>query len=74
MSLAKQHPVADLEKACDRAASVRVATGCARSADLLKRQARSRSHSRFMEEHPLIRSLEEYAAWVRAAFHKEAQP
>jgi len=73
LSLAKRHPCADLEKACKSAAShgsYRLRT----IRELLKRQGALQEQFAFMEEHPIIRSLADYAALVQRSFHKEASP
>jgi hypothetical protein len=71
LSLAKRHAALDLEKACEIAASYasyRLRTIRA----LLKRQPAKQESFEFMDQHPLIRNLDEYAALVHAAFQKEA--
>jgi hypothetical protein len=71
LSLAKKHSARDLEKACEIAtsyASYRLRTLRA----LLKRQAPKQESFEFMDQHPLIRSLDDYAALVHASFQKEA--
>jgi Mu transposase, C-terminal domain len=73
LSLAKKHRCADLEKACALAAasgSYRLRT----IRELLKRQAAKQEQFDFMHEHPLIRSLSEYAQLVHDAFGQEGQP
>jgi len=73
LSLAKRHPCAALEKACESAASYgsyRLRT----IRELLKRQGGKQEQFAFMAEHPLIRSLADYGALVQRAFHREASP
>jgi transposase len=73
LSLAKRHARADLEKACATAtayASYRLRT----IRTLLKRQAPQQQSFAFMTSHPLIRSLDDYAALVHASFQGEAMP
>jgi transposase len=63
LSLAKKHSALDLEKACAIAhsyASYRLRT----IRTLLKRQAPKQEPLAFLETHPLIRSLDDYAALV----------
>jgi transposase len=70
LSLAKRHPCAALEKACALAAShgsYRLRT----VRELLQRQDSQQEQLAFMQEHPLIRSLADYAQWVHQSFHKE---
>jgi transposase len=71
LSLAKKHSARDLEKACEIAtsyASYRLRTIRA----ILKRQPPKQESFEFMDQHPLIRSLDDYAALVHASFQKEA--
>jgi transposase len=73
LSLAKRHPGADLEKACQSAArygSYRLRT----IRELLKRQGAQQTELPFLEEHPLIRSLTDYAALVQRSFRQEVSP
>jgi transposase len=73
LSLAKRHPAAALEKACEIAVSYgsyRLRT----IRTLLKRQAPAQASFEFMEKHPLIRSLADYAELAHASFQKEAAP
>jgi hypothetical protein len=70
LALGKRHPCQMLEKACEIAVSYsafRLRTIRA----LLKRQAPKQEHFEFMDEHPLIRSLSDYAQLVHAAVQKE---
>jgi hypothetical protein len=72
LSLAKRHSALDLEKACETAASYgsyRLRT----IRTLLKRQAPKQESFAFLETHPLIRSLRDYAALVHMAL-QEATP
>jgi transposase len=73
LSLAKRHSCAELEKACESAASYgsyRLRT----IRELLKRQGAKQEQFDFMAEHPIIRSLADYAELVQRSFHKEASP
>ncbi len=73
LSLAKKHAALDLDQACEIAASYgsyRLRT----IRTLLKRQAPKQESFEFMDTHPLIRSLEDYAALVHASFQGEAAP
>jgi transposase len=73
LSLAKRHGSHDLEKACEIAvsyASYRLRT----IRTLLARQAPKQESLAFLDQHPLIRSLEEYAAVAHASFQGEAMP
>jgi transposase len=70
LSLGRQHPGETLEKACEIAVSYgafRLRTIRA----LLKRQPPKQEHFEFIDEHPLIRSLSDYAQLVHAAVQKE---
>ncbi len=71
LSLAKKHSALDLEKACETAASYasyRLRT----LRTLLKRQAPRQESFAFLETHPLIRGLSEYAQIAHAAVQREA--
>jgi Mu transposase-like protein/integrase-like protein len=71
LHLASRHPCAQLEKACDIALSY----GCYRLRTirtLLNREAPRQESFAFVEQHPIIRSLSEYAQLVHNAFQKEA--
>ena len=71
LSLAKRHAGADLERACATALSYgayRLRT----LRTLLQRQAPAQQQFDFIAEHPLIRSLTDYAALVHNSFHKES--
>jgi hypothetical protein len=73
LSLAKKHTAVDLDKACEIAASY----DCYRLRTirtLLRRQAPKQECFAFLQTHPLIRSLEEYAQRVHASFQGEATP
>jgi len=73
LSLAKDYSCAALEKACEIAlsyGSYRLRTIRA----LLKRQGAKQEQFAFMQEHPIIRSLADYAQLVQQAFHQEATP
>ena len=73
LSLAQKHPPRDLDKACEIAASYdsyRLRT----IRTLLKRQAAKQESFAFIQTHPLIRSLEEYAELVHASFQEGATP
>jgi hypothetical protein len=67
--LAKRHSCAELEKACEGAASYgsyRLRT----IRELLKRHGAKQEQFDFMAEHPIIRSLADYAELVQRSFHK----
>jgi hypothetical protein len=71
LSLAKRYPCAALEKVCAVAAahrSYRLRT----IRELLQRQDAKQEQRTLLEEHPLIRSLADYAQFVHQAFHAEA--
>jgi transposase len=73
VSLAQRHPVAMVENACAKAlsyGSYRLRTIRA----LLKHQGPKQEQFAFLDEHPLIRSLDDYAALVHAALSKETGP
>jgi hypothetical protein len=70
LSLGKQHP----REAIDRACSTALSYGCYRLRTirtLLKRQACEQKQFEFMDTHPLIRSLADYAQVVHSAFARE---
>lgn len=72
LALAGKHPRESLEKACKIAlsyGSYRLKTVRA----LLQREAPRQELLPFMDEHPIIRPLSEYADLVHAAFQKEVQ-
>jgi transposase len=72
LSLAKKHAAVDLDKACEIAASY----ACYRLRTirtLLQRQAPKQESLPFLDTHPLIRSLADYAAVVHASFQGEAE-
>jgi len=73
LSLAKRYPGAALEKACESAASYR-SYRLRTIRELLKRQGSKQEQFAFMDEHPIIRSLADYAQLVHQSFHKEARP
>ncbi len=69
-SLAKKHSSAALEKACETALShgaYRLRT----LRQLLKRQAMPQTPLPFLEEHPIIRPLDDYAQLVARAIHRQ---
>jgi transposase len=71
LSLAKRYPCAALEKACAVAAahrSYRLRT----IRELLQRQDAQQEQRTLLQEHPVIRSLADYAQFVQQAFHAEA--
>jgi transposase len=73
LSLAKRHPVAALERACEVAASYgsyRLRT----VRTLLTRQAPAQEPLPFLHEHPLIRPLAEYSQFIHTTFHKGGLP
>ncbi len=73
LSLAKRHAAVDLDKACEIAASYasyRLRT----IRTLLQRQAPKQESFEFMQTHPLIRSLDDYAELVHASFQQEVAP
>jgi transposase len=73
LSLAKKHAAVDLDKACEIAASYN-AYHLRTIRALLKRQAPKQESFEFMQTHPLIRSLDEYAKLVHASFQGEVTP
>jgi hypothetical protein len=73
LSLAQRAPRAALEKACEVAAASG-AYHLRTIRQLVKRQDGKQEQFAFMEEHPVIRSLAEYAQLVQHAFHQEARP
>jgi hypothetical protein len=71
IALTKQHDSAALETACETALShgtYRLRT----IRELLKRNAPKQQPLPFLEEHPLIRPLDDYAAIVAAAHARQA--
>jgi hypothetical protein len=71
--LAKRHPCAALEKACEIAVSHR-SYRLRTLRTLLKQEGAKQEELPFLEEHPLIRSLADYGALVHQALHQEARP
>ena len=72
LSLAKRHPIDQLEQACRIAhsyGSYRLKT----VRTLIGRQAPEQATLAFVQEHPLIRSLAEYGQFVHEAFQKEVE-
>ncbi|MBC7854960.1 MAG: IS21 family transposase [Pirellulaceae bacterium] len=71
LALTKKHSCETLEKACEIAFSY----GCWRLRtirQLVGREAARQEPLPFLEEHPLIRPLDDYAAIVAQAFHRQA--
>jgi hypothetical protein len=71
LALTKQHPTDALERACELAlshGSWRLKTLRA----LLKRPTAKQEALPFLDEHPLIRPLDDYAAVVARAIHRQA--
>ena len=71
LSLTKKHPCEALEKACEIALShgaYRLRT----LRQLLKRQAAPQQPLPFLDEHPIIRPLDDYAQLVARAIHRQA--
>ena len=72
LSLTKQHSCESIDRACEIAlsySSYRLRT----IRTLLKRQAIQQPAFEFIDNHPLIRSLSDYAQVVHAAFARESQ-
>jgi transposase len=72
LNLARRHPSDALERACDTALSygadhLRVIR------TLLQRPAPRQEPLPFLDAHPLIRNLSDYAQFVRDSFHKEGE-
>ncbi len=70
LSLAKKHTSQTLEKACETALS----HGCFRLRtirQLLKRESAQQQPLAFLDEHPLIRPLGDYALLVARAIHRQ---
>jgi transposase len=73
LSLSKRHSSGILEKACE----IAVSHGCYRLRtirELLKRQEAKQELLPFMEEHPIIRSLSDYAQVLHTGLEKESPP
>jgi hypothetical protein len=73
LSLARRHPCAAIERACEVAA----ASGCYHLRTLrtlLQRHADQQEQFDFMSEHPLIRDLADYGQFVHTSFQKEPMP
>lgn len=71
LALAKKQPVESLETACKTALSYGVYR-LRTLRQLVKRRAPVQEPLPFLEEHPLIRPLEDYAALVARAIHRQA--
>ena len=69
LALTKKHPSETLEKACEIALS----HGCWHSAirQLVGPPGRKQEPLPFLEEHPIIRPLDDYAAVVARAIHRQ---
>jgi hypothetical protein len=73
LSLTKKHPSASLEKACEIALShgaFRLRT----LRELLKRPALKQEPLPFLDEHPIIRPLDDYGRIVAAALERKSPP
>lgn len=70
LSLAKKHPCEDLEKACEIALSHRC-WGLRALRQLLRRPGTRQEPLPFLEEHPIIRPLSDYAAVVVQAIRRQ---
>jgi transposase len=71
LALTKKHPGETLEKACETALS----HGCFHLRtirQLVQRQIAKQEPLPFLDEHPLIRPLDDYAAIVTRAIHRQA--
>jgi transposase len=71
LALARKHTSQTLEKACETALS----HGCFRLRtirQLLQRESAQQQPLAFLDEHPLIRPLDDYAAIVARAIHRQA--
>jgi hypothetical protein len=73
LSLTKQHSAASIEQAC-QTASTHGAYRLRTIRELLKRQGDRQERFEFLDEHPIIRSLSDYANLVHTAFHEEQTP
>ncbi len=67
LSLANRHPARAIEQACE-AACTHGAYRLRTIRELIKRQGDRQEQFEFMDEHPIIRSLSEYAQLAHAAF------
>jgi hypothetical protein len=70
LSLARKHPAAQIEAACATALSYdayRLRT----IRQLIGRQAAQQERMEFLDEHPIIRRLDDYGELVRHVFEKE---
>jgi transposase len=70
LSLTKKHSIESIERACETALShgtFRLRT----LRQLLKRSAPRQEPLRFLDEHPIIRPLDDYAAVVARALHRQ---
>jgi hypothetical protein len=71
LSLANRHPGDRIEQACE-IASTHGAYRLRTIRELIKRQGDRQEQFAFIEEHPIIRSLNDYGALVHTAFTKES--
>jgi hypothetical protein len=71
LALAAKHPATALENACKTALS-HGAYRLRALRQLLKHQAPAQQPLPFLDEHPIIRPLEDYAAIVARAIHRQA--
>ena len=73
IALAGRHPYDRLEQAC----AVALTHGAFRLRtirDLMARSGGKQHEMAFLDEHPIIRDLADYGAFVRAALHREPAP
>ena len=66
LSLDKRHALADIERACEVALSYG-AFHLRSVRQLIRRQAAQQQPLSFLDQHPIIRPLEDYGRWVRAS-------
>jgi transposase len=73
LSLARRHPCALIERACEVAAAAG-AYHLRTIRTLIQRHADQQEQFDFMSEHPLIRDLADYGQFVHTSFQKEPVP
>ncbi len=66
LSLSGRHPWAEIDRACEVALSYR-AFHLRPIRQLIRRDAARQQPLAFLDEHPIIRPLEDYGRWIRAA-------
>ena len=72
LSLTNKHRSHEIEKACETAHSYQ-AYGLTTLRKLIKHSAPKQEELEFIDEHPIIRNLSDYANIIRVDFQKDLQ-